>query len=495
MFSPLKLATFAFLVMSVALCSADDEPFPLLRNLSVKVNSSEEFEMWKKFMSSHSSHSPTNIFQYNSTISDVLTAWNRSYIEFKKESHLEGSPTSSHIEVFYRIRNRTEGISCPLVTYQMLNYGRTLEGNYTHALSYGPVLGNFTAKSASCASDLVQSDPELSKRLLTSSYANAKQFWLATGFTAGIFSIACTVTITYQGNNEFTWVNTQTCLTANVLTLMAVVALWLERGSSGPIIIENIVYQQITVNNPTVYGNVANTANINNGGVIAGNAAFRFGSGKRAIEDESVLDTVLPLQHGFLPRNLTIREYASANFTHRSMMYYDGSRGGASGPIEFWHQLHPHKEGKIITHFGLHFNSSAEEIHKRQLQRRQTCTTTTETEPLGHYDSIVQTCPVSDTTGSYYGEPAALYYGIDLYGPDQSDAWAWDAGMANVDYNGFVQFMNVVTADMIYNQAWVGCLCNMENGVWFSTGSLQFSWANTYNGYSQCWAANCGQGY
>jgi hypothetical protein len=130
--------------------------------------------MWKKFMSSHSSHSPTNIFQYNSTISDVLTAWNRSYIEFKKESHLEGSPTSSHIEVFYRIRNRTEGISCPLVTYQMLNYGRTLEGNYTHALSYGPVLGNFTAKSASCASDLVQSDPELSKRLLTSSYANAK---------------------------------------------------------------------------------------------------------------------------------------------------------------------------------------------------------------------------------------------------------------------------------------------------------------------------------
>ncbi|KAF9890632.1 hypothetical protein FE257_005763 [Aspergillus nanangensis] len=150
----------------------------------------------------------------------------------------------------------------------------------------------------------------------------------------------------------------------------------------------------------------------------------------------------------------------------------------------------------VITQYGLHFDSTAEQIHKRQLQRhqglpvsqlaplkrRQACSSQTESVDLGVLDSIQLTCPELSFIGNWYGNPGAMYYGADQYNPSRSSAWGWDAGMDNPDHNGFVLFMNAISADIVANQAWMGCICNMENYQWYSTGSLQLSWNNQYNG-------------
>lgn len=39
------------------------------------------------------------------------------------------------------------------------------------------------------------------------------------------------------------------------------------------------------------------------------------------------------------------------------------------------------------------------------------------------------------------------------------------------------------------------CICFQENEEWYSTGTLQYSWHNTYIGFSAVWDQNCDFSY
>lgn len=139
----------------------------------------------------------------------------------------------------------------------------------------------------------------------------------------------------------------------------------------------------------------------------------------------------------------------------------------------------------------MYFQTSAEQLHKRHLNRRQQpCAS--QTQSLGSFDSLELSCPEDFSDGEYYGDPGVLYYGFQQYDDAESGALGWDAAMANVDQNGFVTDLNAITQTVADGPSWDTCICYMENGQWYSTGSLQYSWDNTYNGFSNCWAANCG---
>jgi hypothetical protein len=85
-----------------------------------------------------------------------------------------------------------------------------------------------------------------------------------------------------------------------------------------------------------------------------------------------------------------------------------------------------------------------------------------------------------------------MYYGFDLYGTKaQVDEFQDDLGSTFDDQNGFVPSIEAMANGIVTANAWDTCVCQMTQNTWISTGSIQMSWDNTYNGYSQCFKPNC----
>ncbi|KAF8854584.1 hypothetical protein BDZ45DRAFT_676876 [Acephala macrosclerotiorum] len=95
---------------------------------------------------------------------------------------------------------------------------------------------------------------------------------------------------------------------------------------------------------------------------------------------------------------------------------------------------------------------------------------------------------MADPSGD--SEPT-IYVGGDVYATNEVSALEWDLGTANSENNGFGDYYDEVTEDMNNEQVWEQCACYMENNQWTATTSIQYSWDNTYNGYSECWNTDC----
>ncbi|RDW65668.1 uncharacterized protein DSM5745_09407 [Aspergillus mulundensis] len=498
MFFSANLVSLA-VTLSASLCSATG---------NLPSRSTQEYDAWKRILDGPAFQKASNVvFNHTSTVPEILTKYNISYEEFAEEACLKGNATPSHVEVYYRLRNQTDDLDCPMVPYQLLSHGRTLQANYTFAqATYGPVLGNFTAKSQACAAnrrklELALVDPALEERGLTiSSFANARQYWFSAGVTAGLFSIACTLTLSLNDNPQYTAVNTAACTTLITITLLSMVNVYM-KTNVGSVTIAKNTYKQSLIN-AHVAGNLAI-------GIIGNNIAVDVANNGRSRSRRARSRQSPPHPARLPPPQPDTARIHLGKLHAPRLMHYDGAQIGRgpnyTGPVEFWHEPHPHNKSSAITYYGLPLASTASEIHTQQqnrrqglpipLQRRQTCSTLTDSVELGVLDTIDLSCPELSFFGNWYGDPGAMYYGATQYNPAQSAAWAWDGGTDNLDYNGFVGFMNDITADMVANQAWMGCLCNVENRQWYRTGSLQLSWSNLYIGFGLCWAANCGQGY
>ncbi|KAK6981546.1 hypothetical protein R3P38DRAFT_2808025 [Favolaschia claudopus] len=88
--------------------------------------------------------------------------------------------------------------------------------------------------------------------------------------------------------------------------------------------------------------------------------------------------------------------------------------------------------------------------------------------------------------------PASMYYGFDLYGTKADiEEYQADLGDKFDKENGFEPALVDMAKDIVKRQAWDTCVCEQVKGNFISTGSIQMSWDNTYNGFSPCWKENC----
>jgi hypothetical protein len=85
-----------------------------------------------------------------------------------------------------------------------------------------------------------------------------------------------------------------------------------------------------------------------------------------------------------------------------------------------------------------------------------------------------------------------MYYGFDLYGTKaQIQQFQADLGTKFDKENGFEPAIVDMARDIVARQAWDTCVCEKAGNTWISTGSIQMSWDNAYNGYSPCWNPDC----
>ncbi|KAJ7229168.1 hypothetical protein GGX14DRAFT_555208 [Mycena pura] len=90
------------------------------------------------------------------------------------------------------------------------------------------------------------------------------------------------------------------------------------------------------------------------------------------------------------------------------------------------------------------------------------------------------------------GAPATMYYGFDLYGTQSEiEQYQDELGATDDATNDFEPSLVDMSNDIVSRQAWDTCVCEMQSNTWISTGSLQMSWDNTYNGFSPCFNSNC----
>lgn len=199
-------------------------------------------------------------------------------------------------------------------------------------------------------------------------------------------------------------------------------------------------------------------------------------------------DEYTELLRGYHERNITLGELLSANSTHRTAIHWEDSNTGFKGPVEIWHEPHPHQQHALITRLGYHPELSAQGL-KEAHEKRYVCS----------YDDWGT--KLNDNweahwcdNGIGYNAPTSVYYGWDTYNRDNMGQLQSDVGKGNIAYNGFANLVNDVTGFIISQNSWNSCLCFQANGQWVATGALQFSWSDSYNGNSVCYKANCGQG-
>jgi hypothetical protein len=203
----------------------------------------------------------------------------------------------------------------------------------------------------------------------------------------------------------------------------------------------------------------------------------------------------MTLRHGAEDRSLTWWEYATANYTHRSSFWYDGKHGGEPAAIEFWHQPHARNASRWTTHLGVPLSYQALSGNDKRDIVNTWCNGQAAPTSWASNDGdlIIYECNPSESGGqSPGGGPGVLYYGIDAYAPNENSAFSWDMGTTNTAHNGFSGAVGGIATLTYMSNIWDQCICLMENGQWLATGSLQFSWDDVYNGYSQCWSKNCG---
>ncbi|RFU24827.1 hypothetical protein B7463_g11514, partial [Scytalidium lignicola] len=181
-----------------------------------------------------------------------------------------------------------------------------------------------------------------------------------------------------------------------------------------------------------------------------------------------------------------------ANKTHPLLTKVSSPKSGnwSTNPtMRIWHQLHPTKEGRVLTVVSP-YNPQASS-RKREIQcgggvpgeggEDQSTDINFNDGPQDQLDYCTE-------NAGNNGNPDQVYYGFDLYDTGTIDEFEDDLGDAFPESNGMVG-----TASSIADQGnvWDGCVCTKVGGTWTSTGSVQYSWDDTYNGYSECWNANC----
>jgi hypothetical protein len=411
---------------------------------------------------------------------------------FEVETNLVGSATSEHVSAYYVHKAAMADIECHNTTYQMLSHGRFLQANYTQALKYGHVYGNITAKSGSCVTKGMRKiSGGNQKRWFGALFANAALCFSGISFAGQLFNAACQVT------NQFNQhaVGRPVCIGASVLTAMGGGSnLWQAWNTA-----QTAVTQQSSFNDYQVYQQGS------------GYQMELQGISKRSTGDSSEFDweAEMPgMLHGYENRNLTWAEFYGANITHLATYYYDGSHGGLAMPIQFFHQQHPVNSTRTTTHVGIDLTGKSVRKRELMLRKRQNpnnpntwCNGGPAVASFGPPSNDVpawdvQYCDEDDNGGeSADGGAGPLYYGFDSYAPNGNSALAWDMGLDDSgDQQGFQEAYDAVYEQVSGDQIWDSCVCMEENGQWTNTGSLQYSWDNQYNGYSECWAANCDGG-
>lgn len=87
------------------------------------------------------------------------------------------------------------------------------------------------------------------------------------------------------------------------------------------------------------------------------------------------------------------------------------------------------------------------------------------------------------------GSDPDLIYGMDFYdGPKEIGD---EVGVEDGGDGEATQLDADISTYIIDNQSWENCMCFKDNGNWAGTGSMQYTWDQTYNGYSACYASDC----
>ena len=180
---------------------------------------------------------------------------------------------------------------------------------------------------------------------------------------------------------------------------------------------------------------------------------------------------------------------------HISPLVVHGSHQGTNYTSGMWLAEHPFNSSKTLLHFktlpvgtdgasGSASTTTGSEKEKRQ----NTWVGGNSPVYVGAYDQYLYWTG-NDETGT--GLNPMIYFGMDFYfaGAGTALGQAFGSGANNAATT--VQSDADVVTEIVESQAWDSCLCWQELGDWIATGSVQFSWDKTYNGYSACFAADC----
>lgn len=208
-----------------------------------------------------------------------------------------------------------------------------------------------------------------------------------------------------------------------------------------------------------------------------------------ALRNVTTAGNVYQLHHHETGELHNVLDILSGNRSHPLLAKVSGPHykdWALSPTLRIWHQAHPTKENRTLTVVS-HYNEATEKIVRRQL----TCAGA---EGVPVYASPVFTNDAQgdelDRCSQIQGSssPDQMYYGFDLYDTSSVPELESHVGDKYAESNG-LQPLAAKIADQ--GNVWDACICNQENGVWESTGSVQYSWDETYNGYSQCWNQGC----
>ncbi|KAH8807240.1 hypothetical protein F5884DRAFT_880051 [Xylogone sp. PMI_703] len=485
--------------------SANSSNLTTITNATISpAETNASFDVFQNVLTNLNSRNYSNPFKFrapeSANISEALAAYNATWNEFQRSSNHQGNITGLHIQGYYALTELLANYTCDEVAYQILDHDRFLQSNYTSAIQYGTVLGNFTAKHIQClnstGSNMIPSNSDIASALEKRSWVVFAGAAVATAIIGVALNNLYTEYCTWYfgdgslGGQIFGTSSPQNCVgIAWAFSLVGVAALIYAAGLSAP---------------------VAGTA----GSIFAGasnfviydsnfQAAEQISNNRRSLAGQVDWNATTTLRHGLEDRNLTVLEFAGANFTlDRAIMLQTLPGTNISLPMEFWHQPHPTKPGNYTHHVGFHPGVSAEQLAKRHLQRRQSALCIPESENSDEYwyemeemednGDYIDICDTYDVNGeSFLGGPGSYYFGFDEYTPSEASAWEWDMGITNFENNGFATAVDAGADLMLNTNGWDECVCFQENSQWLATGSMQFSWDNTYNGYSDCWNADC----
>ncbi|KAJ6464946.1 hypothetical protein C8R45DRAFT_1023519 [Mycena sanguinolenta] len=231
--------------------------------------------------------------------------------------------------------------------------------------------------------------------------------------------------------------------------------------------------------------------------------------------------TIPGARHHASGQAVTLWDVARANSTHPITVLHShrAFKANHSHAVNVWSSVHNPDSGMPRLHFTVPFpyasNTTSNEISTpSELLRRQNglgTATDGATATLGaaaaiqpsstslhppipsgciHLGDAVECTKTGSTVPAK--APATMYYGFDLYGTKAKiEEFQADLGTTYDEENGFEPAIVDMAEDIVARQAWDTCVCEQTQDTWISTGSIQMSWDNTYNGYSPCWNTNC----
>jgi hypothetical protein len=114
-----------------------------------------------------------------------------------------------------------------------------------------------------------------------------------------------------------------------------------------------------------------------------------------------------------------------------------------------------------------------------------------QTNTTGHFLKIASglqlASPANSSNAKRDNQPHEWYYGFD----DYADSQNLDFGNALGGEEGFNYMVQGVADVISWQESWDTCICTMVDSTWKTTGAIQASWDDVYNGYGPCWNANC----